>query len=158
MTADITAELFESHRERVRAFFSRRVSPEEIDDLVQEVFARFARSVASQTAISEPVAYLFRIAQHVLVDYFRERPPPATDVECLELEDESFETRVADYWSEAWNRAIAALAPLDQALYLLRYRQGWDYKKIGREFNLDPDKVRTYMTDIVKGLEKKVRR
>jgi len=54
----------------VRAFLMRRVRPDDVDDMVQEVALRL-HACACADRIVDPHAYLFRIARSVLTDRHR---------------------------------------------------------------------------------------
>ena len=65
----------------LRTFFSRRLSSrQEIDDLVQETFARLLTS-REHRDVQFPVAYLFRIASNLLTDHRRRETRRRGDVE-----------------------------------------------------------------------------
>jgi len=65
---DPTAALY---RNAVKAFVRRRVSSDaEADDLAQEAFVRLC-TANNNASISQPQAYLFRIARNLIVDHQR---------------------------------------------------------------------------------------
>lgn len=58
--------------DRLRAFIATRVSNEaEVDDIVQEVFLRVHRRLGQLRHTDRIVAWIFQIARHVIVDYYR---------------------------------------------------------------------------------------
>jgi RNA polymerase sigma factor (sigma-70 family) len=62
--------VFEENRLLIRRFLAaRRAEPDEIDDIVQELFVRI--TAAPSGPISDPLAYLYRMADNLLVDIRR---------------------------------------------------------------------------------------
>jgi RNA polymerase sigma-70 factor (ECF subfamily) len=58
--------------DRLRTFIATRVSNEaEVDDIVQEVFLRVHRRLGQLRHTDRIVAWIFQIARHVIVDYYR---------------------------------------------------------------------------------------
>lgn len=150
MTADMTALLlFHPHREHLRVSLTRKgVSPQDIDDVLQEVFVRFTLKVDTGAEIGEPAAYLFGIAHHVLADYHRQRFRGAADSRYARVEDECLGSRAAEDAAESLKllEAIDALGPVDKAVFVLWYRQGLRHKEIGRELDLSHHTVRKYLS------------
>src|SRR5687767_14622610 len=58
---------YERYAKALRHYLVRRVRrPEDVEDLTQEVFALFVRRKDQAQLIRNPLAYLFRIAFHVV--------------------------------------------------------------------------------------------
>lgn len=70
--ADVMASSFETYVPALRRYFSKRVAPIEIDDLIQEVLVRI-HAHAGGTAIQQLDRYLFAVAANVLTDRARRR-------------------------------------------------------------------------------------
>ncbi|MNS33717.1 putative RNA polymerase sigma factor FecI [compost metagenome] len=69
----IDAALLRRYERALREFFGRRVySRDEVDDLVQEAFARLIES-GGRRDVQFPAAYLFRIASNLIHDRGRRR-------------------------------------------------------------------------------------
>jgi RNA polymerase sigma-70 factor (ECF subfamily) len=62
-------------RARLHAFLARRVeSPEVADDLTQEVLLRLLQATThGQGQLTDPMAWLYRVARNVLIDHYRTR-------------------------------------------------------------------------------------
>jgi RNA polymerase sigma factor (sigma-70 family) len=62
-------------RARLHAFLARRVeSPEVADDLTQEVLLRLLQATThGQGRLTDPMAWLYRVARNVLIDHYRTR-------------------------------------------------------------------------------------
>ena len=69
---DAFGELAERHRDKLRRHFLYRTSPDDADDLTQQVFLQAWRSIGRFTRTSSPfVAWLMTIAHNLLVDRAR---------------------------------------------------------------------------------------
>jgi RNA polymerase sigma-70 factor (ECF subfamily) len=64
-------ELFGRYYDPIRAYFISKSPPRERQDLVQETFQRLTRSCDKFDKRSSFRTYLYRIAKHTLVDFFR---------------------------------------------------------------------------------------
>ncbi len=72
-SGQIDAKLLRRYEGALRDFFGRRVySRDEVDDLVQEAFARLIES-GGRRDVEYPAAYLFRIASNLIHDRGRRR-------------------------------------------------------------------------------------
>lgn len=81
------AELLRSYEGALRNFFGRRVaSRDQVDDLVQEAFARLFSS-REQRDVAYPVAYLFRIASNLLADHRRRQARGMHEIEIAPDDD-----------------------------------------------------------------------
>lgn len=69
-----TARVWESFAADVRRYFVRRVpDPHDADDLVQDVFVRVHRHLPDLRAGERIAPWVFRIARHALIDFYRRR-------------------------------------------------------------------------------------
>lgn len=85
----VDAALLRRYEGALRDFFGRRVSSRhEVDDLVQEAFARLIES-GGQRDVQYPAAYLFRIASNLIHDRGRRRARSPVEQE-LDVEDAAF--------------------------------------------------------------------
>lgn len=67
--------------DRLRPFIARRVSPSEIDDVMQDVFVRMQRGLAGLQDEERFTSWLFQIARSSIAEHLRTRqrhPLPAT--------------------------------------------------------------------------------
>ncbi len=65
------AEVFEKYRRQLGAFIARRVpSPDEAEDILQEVFLRYVQTDALNP-VAQVAAWLFRTARNRIIDYGR---------------------------------------------------------------------------------------
>ncbi|MEC4890672.1 MAG: RNA polymerase sigma factor SigZ [Nitrospira sp.] len=71
MTEDIQG-LWSEMRGRLRAFIAQRVgSDAAVDDLLQEVFLRIHQKIDSVRDPRRLVSWIYQIARHVMIDYYR---------------------------------------------------------------------------------------
>ena len=114
--------IIEAHYADVYAFCRRRAaSPEDAQDLTQEVFLRFFRTSSRYRDEGKPLAYLFSIARNVCIDESRKRRFAQVPF------DEAMHDRAAPdrFWdSTPMGVALARLDPADQELLELRFDQG----------------------------------
>jgi len=114
--AHYIAQVFAAHHRALRAFVARSLRNEEdVADTVQEVFLRVAQLPDPSKLDLNPRAYLFRIAEHLLIDRARRdqyrqvlRHDPLDEELELESRAPSIESQVH------WQRAMRQIA---QCLY-----------------------------------------
>lgn len=70
--ARVGTERLEAYAPALRRYFSKRVSPNEVDDFVQEVFVRI-QAHGDSAAIQQLDRYLFAVAANVITDRARRR-------------------------------------------------------------------------------------
>lgn len=94
--------LWEEFRPPLRGFLARRVPPGvDADDLVQEVFLRVIRSLASLRSSDRPEAWLFQIARNALRDSLRARFRRDGRTDALEVDLPAAPDAAADRAAEA---------------------------------------------------------
>jgi RNA polymerase sigma factor (sigma-70 family) len=60
---------------RLRNFIRTRVADEDVDDILQEVFAEFVEALRLMKPIEQVGAWLFRVARNRIIDRFRTQRP-----------------------------------------------------------------------------------
>lgn len=71
MTQD-AQKIWQQVHDGLRAFVSKRVANEaEVEDILQEVFLRMHRKLGSLKDPRRVVSWLFQIARHAIIDYYR---------------------------------------------------------------------------------------
>jgi len=132
----------------------RRVQrPEDVADLTQEIFELFVRRKERPEVVRNPLAYLFRIAFHVVGDALAdERRNPVTFDSELVAEDlttdkpRSSEDSAEDLVVQA--DVLAALKKLPEnhlAALLLVEGQGMSYKEAAQASGFTPSTIATYV-------------
>jgi RNA polymerase sigma-70 factor (ECF subfamily) len=130
--------LFAAHRDRVFRYLSRFLGHgDAARDLTQEVFLRVTRGPVPKRDDAGRRAWVFRIARNLALNHVRDdrRRPSA------EVVDRS--RPATQELSAALREALAALAPVDRDVFLLREIAGLSYDEIGRACDLTPAAIRS---------------
>jgi RNA polymerase sigma-70 factor (ECF subfamily) len=73
----ITTEgIWQELHTNLRAFIARRVPPEDVDDLLQEVFVRIHRGLATLAQRERVQAWVYQITRNTIADYYRVQARP----------------------------------------------------------------------------------
>jgi len=70
-----TEELWQELHTSLRAFIARRVAPEDVDDVFQDVFVRIHRGLATLAQRERVQAWVYQITWNTISDYYRTRGP-----------------------------------------------------------------------------------
>ncbi len=153
---DEIAEHFEAYGQEILGFLRRRVSsPEQAEDLLQQVFLR-VMGRADWKEVRNPEAYLRATARHVLVDFYRTQNSRDKGV-VLEYQeswhaDETWQPDNSALSQEFVNRLAAALdslSPKVQRAFVLSRVYGHTYKQIGEILSLSPRTVEKHVAKAV---------
>jgi len=153
-TAPLYAAAFRRYRVALNRYLKCRVKrPEDIEDLTQEIFELFVRKKGRPEVVRNPLAYLFRIAFHVVGDTLGEahRDPVTFDSELLSDEITMQDPRSSGEEAEelvVQGDVLAALAKLPtnclMALMLVE-GQGMSYKEAAQAAGLSPNTIAVYV-------------
>jgi len=158
--ASVAAEHYSADLHR---FLARRMHrPQDIEDLVQEVYIRLLK-VEDDGLIRNPRNYILTTAAHVLSDFVakeqRAQKFVVIDSEVVETVAENpsdipssdqIATRLST--QRQLNTALAKLPPLHQAVLLMFYREGYKYEEIARRLKVSVDQVERYLARAKKEL------
>lgn len=111
-----------------RYLIARGAEQEQAYDLVSEAFTRFIQTVCKDP--DSPSAFLFRIAQNLLIDHFRRHGRKEIPLESHHLEQIQ---KSSDHGQLEWAdlmRAVKRLSRDEQNIVLLRYWLGMTYKEV----------------------------
>lgn len=134
-------------------YLVRRVRrPEDVDDLTQEIFERFVKRKNRTELIRDPLAYLFRIAFHVVgetltdeqrheVTFDPQLPPPGIDMHWQSGGEDAEELAV----QEDVQAALERLPKNHLAALMLVEGQGLSYKEAARVSGFSPNTIATYV-------------
>lgn len=151
-------ELVQLYKDRLFNFIFRMVhSREEAEDLLQEVFLRVYKSLATYSPQYQFSTWIYRIAQNLCIDHLRRRRLPSFSVDApvgedddlvMEVPDESMSPEAlfesADLRHEV-EEAIASLPPRYRSVIILRHIQGLTYEEISRITDLPVNTVKTHI-------------
>jgi RNA polymerase sigma-70 factor (ECF subfamily) len=134
-------ELFLRHFEALYRFFEHKTDGD-IDDLVQETFLACVRGRETFRRQSSFRTYLFAIARHVLLAYWRRRASSRQTLDFDEISVASLSTSAGTRLVKRQDRAalLAALRelPLDQQLLLeMYYWQELDRSQLAEVFDVE---------------------
>jgi RNA polymerase sigma factor (sigma-70 family) len=143
------AEQVQPHEAELRAFLRRHFpTVQDIDDLVQESYARLLRAQRAGS-IDEPRAYLFSTARNVAFDLFRRQRPVLLDdlaeTRCHRVVEEET-TDAAEHASHAQEvellvEAMHALPPRCREILTLRKLHGLSYREIAARLGISENTV-----------------
>lgn len=130
------------HEERIRAWFRRnRLSPEDVDDLLQEAYCRVSM-LASVDHIDSPHAYFFSIARNLLLRRLKRQQivPFETIAEIEVYRDDaaaSPEEQADSHLAyEKVTALIAALPERCRRIVELRKIEGWSQREIAEHLGM----------------------
>lgn len=142
MLAGWVAREIMPHEARIRAWFGRaRLSPEDVDDLMQEAYCRIAMLDAVDH-ISSPHAYFFSVARNLLLRRLRRQQivPFEAISEIESYRDEDMPSPEEQTSSRmAYERVMALIANLPERcrrVVELRKIEGWSQKQIAEHLGM----------------------
>ena len=141
-------EEVQPHEPELRAFLRRRFPTlQDIDDLVQESYARLMRA-RNTGAIAEPRAYLFTTARNIAFDLFRRhRPISIEDLaenQALSVVEERADAAESASHAQEIELLVAAISALPQRcreVVTLRKLHGLSYRDIATRLGISENTV-----------------
>ena len=139
-TANLTEQVWEALAKPLHTFLRRRVADEQTaEDLLQEVFLKIHTQIGSLREEEKLAPWVYQIARHVLIDFYRRQRPaePLTAAETLadeqtDLEDEEMRASLA---ASVLAMLRCLPAPQQEALLLTDY-QGLSQKELASRLGL----------------------
>ncbi len=123
-------KIFDMHAPRIFRYIYHRIGDQSAaEDLTGEVFVRFLRA---RVAPDNIVAFLYRIAHNLVVDYFRRKHP--IQIADLDAMGQSDPAHLAEIEIEraTVRRHIARLTPDQQQVIVLKFLEGFSNEEIAR--------------------------
>jgi len=153
--AKFASDAAEHYSADLHRFLARRMHrPQDIEDLVQEVYIRLLK-VEDDAVIRNPRNYILTTAAHVVSDFVakeqRAKKFVMVDSEVAETASENPSELPADQIAtrlstqRQLNAALAALPPLHQAVLLMFYRDGYKYEEVAARLKVSLDQVERYL-------------
>lgn len=146
-----------SYKPQLLAFLSRRMysaRDQELDDLAQKTYQRLLQMNES-TEVQKPLAYLYTVASHVLeesrVASARDNSRVTVDTDAMEQWADHAESLFVGEPGERLNlqqqldRALSEVPPMQKAVVLLHYRDGFSHQEIAAELKLSRKQVHKYI-------------
>jgi RNA polymerase sigma factor (sigma-70 family) len=155
LLAKFASDSTENYGTELRRFLARRMHrPQDIEDLVQEVYIRLLK-VKDDRFIHNPCSYILTTAAHVLSDFVareqRAKKFVVVDSEMAESIGENLSEHSSDHipkrlsTQKQLNSALEQLPPLHQAVLLMFYRDGYKYEEIAARLKVSLDQVERYL-------------
>ena len=150
------AELHRAHWGRLHRFFAHHGARQDADDLVQEIFVRFAGMQAKNPdkVVECPEAYLTTMAVNLLRDRARVAARRSTashfpaDEVALIGGDAIAALEARDHL-ERLQASLAKLSPKSRLVFLAHRRDGISYKEIARREGLSEKSVQKRMSKAI---------
>jgi RNA polymerase sigma factor (sigma-70 family) len=140
------------HENALRAYLHGLAAPSDIDDIVQETYARLVRARERQEVVS-PRGLLFATARNVARDLFRRRsvaptlPITETGASCVFDDAPGVpETVSRRQETELLEQAIAALPPRCREILLLRKFENLSHREISQRLGIAEHTVEVQLT------------
>ena len=151
------AEHLQPHESSLRAYLHARISPSDVDDIVQETYARVLR-VWARGPVESPRGLLFATARNLARDTFRRhtivRILPIAEIDDSRVFDDApsaAETVSRRQEAAMLDTAIAALPPRCREILLLRTFECLSHREIARRLGIAEHTVEAQLT---KGLHR----
>ena len=152
--------IYSEHQSQITRFFRRRAPNQDVGDLVQEVFSRFASARGGLAALVEgPGAYLVKSARMLLAEYARaDRRRHRSQHDSFGEEHEgacdphgALEAR--DILRRV-ERAISRLFPLTREIFLMHRFEGLRYPEIARIKGISVKTVESHMSKALAAIKR----
>jgi RNA polymerase sigma-70 factor (ECF subfamily) len=131
------AELYDRYAPRVYAYIYRRVSDAALaEDLTSELFLRVLRAIRNERVWRDSfLAWLYRIAHNLVVDMYRQQPPPLVSLEDAPAQaarDDPAQETLEAMDRERLQAAVRRLTPDQQQVLALRFGEGLTARETAR--------------------------
>lgn len=149
----LATQAVDSYGAQLHRFLKRRVRrPQDLDDLVQEVYLRLL-GVKNAGSVRKPLAYIFGVASHVVSEFnMREGKgcvefDSSTLDQTLEAQSRSLANRHTDaggFFERRVSEALGKLPPRYLAVLVLERREGLTHEQIAERLGLSVHTVKKY--------------
>ena len=136
------------HGALVRFLGAYLADKQDAQDLAQEAYLRLVRASQSRL-IDDPVAYLFRIAQNLLNEWYKSMPPPHDPLkeemlvsDARHVEDSAARAQQMDQLAVV----LTHLSPKCRAAILMHRRDGMTYNEIATALGISSAMVKKYLS------------
>lgn len=151
--SDFALRILSTYGRLVRDYLRRRLPhhSHDLDDLSQEVYMRLLRVKDSEN-VRNPPAYVRRIAYRVIAEFLQTKRKGGNKVVSFEdlaphLQDPPSDASSEDMCihTQALERAFAQLPPMEQAVLLLRKRDGYSHTEVAKQLRISKFMVHKYL-------------
>lgn len=139
-------ELYERHHRELLRYAKRMCGEEELSqDLVQDTFLKALQSgpVFEELGDSQRRAWLYRAMKRLFFDHYRHRRIENAYLDTLQAETAYWEPGIQETENKLF---LAQLSREDQALFHLRYEEGYSAAELAEMFHVPPGTVRARLS------------
>jgi RNA polymerase sigma factor (sigma-70 family) len=155
--AKFASDAAEHYSAELHRFLARRLHrPDEVEDLVQEVYIRLLK-IDNGEFVLNPRGYILKTAANVAHDYVeKDRRAKEHVVVNSEVADQSAENppeHLTCSLAQQLNSqqqlsvALAKLAPIHASVLLMHYREGYSYEEIAERLKVSVRQVERYLAN-----------
>ncbi len=148
--------LFERFKKPVHDYVRTITGSDELaEEIAQEVFIRLWRKMGSFDEIENIDFYIFRIARNECMRYFKKAAVETHMLQELQKRMTAENNNVSEYINlketeGLLDKAIAALSPQRQKVYMLSRRQGMRIEEIAAEMQISYNTVRNHLVEALR--------
>ena len=123
------------------------------EEIVQEVFVKLWQARDTLGGVTNPSAYLYRIAGNHTLDYLKHRAVEVKTQYQLSLfagssakndTQEQLDFRISE---DLYKQAVKGLTPQKQLIFRLKHEDGQSYEEIARQLQLSKNTVRNHLAE-----------
>ena len=139
-----TGEVWEAFHRRLYTFIRKRVNdPQDAEDILQEVFLRVHTRLDSLRDEERLSPWLYQVARHAVIDYYRTRRPNTALPEHFPVESEFSESNPAVEIASGLEFMITNLPEKYRSALMLSEIQGIKHKDIAAQLGLSLSGVKS---------------
>lgn len=120
-------------------------NPALADDLFQESFLKFLRTVRWNTPECQQRAFIFKIAARLIIDHIRRIKPASLDNEARSEVAGSAAVARHEGLGSDMKKVFALLKPRDRSLLWLAYVEGYSHEEIAEMMGLNAKSIRVLL-------------
>lgn len=151
---------YEAVFEKIQRFFYLRISDRETaNDLTHDFFLKLFNNWEKYTSVSEPDAYLFAIARHLVIDYYRKsiNAEIATDPTLIDVPVQSSDVNhFGEEKITAIHKAIAQMPTQRQEIFKMKKLQGLTSEEVAEQLGLSKRTVENQVYRAMVSLRKQL--
>jgi len=157
---EVFLQSFDTYSDAIYRFCLLKTSQSELaEDLTQETFMRYWKTLKEGKEMSNTRSFLYTIANNLVIDWYRKKKPVSLDA----LEDQGFEAEEAR--PERSDRSaefkevldtIAELEEKDREVLLLRFVEGIEPREIALMLNESANVISVRINRAIEKVQKKL--
>ncbi|WP_142686561.1 RNA polymerase sigma factor [Chitinophaga polysaccharea] len=155
-------QLFFLYRHKLYSFLLRLTeSPEMTEDVIQDVFLKLWKNREQLADIEQFGGYIYRMAQHHVLNAFRRMAKEALIMAELTRTTEAASADAGEQLRirevrEKLQYALDHLPPKQKLVYTLSREQGLKHEEIARQLNISPSTVNNHMIAALRSIRQQL--